>query len=256
MTSWNLSRARAVTRQTAPAAPRKSQPVAPTRDPERSRERILAAALTEFSQHGFAGARVDRIARRARINKRMLYCYFGDKNALYRETMRRRFALRAAQIERSPYGDPEGAAAFWWSFGCADPIWMRLMGWEALDAPAGATVCRTERSRAYSRAVAQFRRFIARGDLSDRIDPRHALLLNMALTGFPIAFPQLTRLVTGVGPESRRFQSGWNDFLRIIMRQLKPAPSLPRSPRRAARVRRGKTASVRRRVDVDRTTRT
>ncbi|MGH7246852.1 MAG: hypothetical protein ACREH9_01985, partial [Pseudomonadota bacterium] len=119
-------------------------------------------------------------------------------------------------------------------------------------APAGATVCRTERSRAYSRAVAQFRRFIARGDLSDRIDPRHALLLNMALTGFPIAFPQLTRLVTGVGPESRRFQSGWNDFLRIIMRQLKPAPS----PRTAAKVRRAKTASVRRRVDVDRTART
>lgn len=98
------------------------------------------------------------------------------------------------------------------------------MGWEALDARAGATVCRAERSRAYARAAAQFRRFIARGDLSRRIDPRHALLLNMALTGFPIAFPQLTRLVTGIGPESPRFQSDWNDFLRVIMVQLKPAP--------------------------------
>lgn len=200
----------------------------PARDSQRSQERILAAALAEFSEHGFAGARVDRIARRARINKRMLYCYFGDKNALYRETMRRRFALRAAQIERSPYGDPEGAAAFWWRFGCEDPVWMRLMGWEALDAQARATICRTERSRAYARAVKQFRQFIARGDLTDRIDPRHALLLNMALTGFPIAFPQLTRLVTGVGPESRRFQSEWADFLRIIMRQLKPAPAARR----------------------------
>ncbi len=99
---------------------------------------------------------------------------------------------------------------------------------EALDAQARATICRTERSRAYSRAVTQFRQFIARGDLTDRIDPRHALLLNMALTGFPIAFPQLTRLVTGIGPESRRFQSEWNDCLRIIMRQLKPAPAARR----------------------------
>src|SRR5487761_64272 len=93
---------RAVIHPRAPALPRKPRSRAPARDPQRSQERILAAALAEFSEHGFAGARVDRIARRARINKRMLYCYFGDKNALYRETMRRRFALRAAQIERSP----------------------------------------------------------------------------------------------------------------------------------------------------------
>jgi TetR/AcrR family transcriptional regulator len=228
MTRRHPSGGRAVIRRTAPAISRKPRSGAPGRDPRRSQERILAAALAEFSEHGFAGARVDRIARRARINKRMLYCYFGDKNALYRETMRRRFALRAAQIERSPYGDPEGAAAFWWRFGCEDRVWMRLMGWEALDAQARATICRTERRRAYARAVTQFRQFIARGDFTSKIDPRHALLLNMALTGFPIAFPQLTRLVTGVGPESRRFQSEWNDCLRIIMRQLKPAPAARR----------------------------
>ncbi|MGC1344035.1 MAG: helix-turn-helix domain-containing protein [Candidatus Binataceae bacterium] len=240
MASRHPSGRRAVIRRTSPAVSRKRRSLAPARDPQRSQERILAAALAEFAQHGFAGARVDRIARRARINKRMLYCYFGDKNALYRETMRRRFALRAAQIERSPYGDPEGAAAFWWRFGCEDPVWMRLMGWEALDAQARATICRTERSRAYARAVTQFRQFIACGDLTDRIDPRHALLLNMALTGFPIAFPQLTRLVTGVGPESRRFQSEWNDFLRIIMRQLKPAPAVSRIARAPAKPRRRK----------------
>ncbi|HVA81970.1 MAG TPA: TetR/AcrR family transcriptional regulator [Candidatus Binataceae bacterium] len=213
----------------------KSRPATPARDPERSKERILAAALAEFSHHGFAGARVDRIAHRARINKRMLYCYFGDKHALYREIMRRRFALRAAQIERSPYADLEGAATFWWRFGSADPVWMRLMGWEALDARARGTVCRAERSRAYARAVAQFRRFIERGDLNKQLDPRHVLLLNMALTGFPIAFPQLTRLVTGIGPGSRRFQSQWNDFLRVVMRQFKPARS--RRARRAAQTR-------------------
>ena len=59
------------------------------RDPRRTRERILAAALKEFSTKGFAGARVDRIARRARINKRMLYHYFGHKDDLFREILRR-----------------------------------------------------------------------------------------------------------------------------------------------------------------------
>jgi AcrR family transcriptional regulator len=47
------------------------------------RARILAAALAEFAEQGFAGARVDAIAERAGINKRMLYVYVGNKEALW-----------------------------------------------------------------------------------------------------------------------------------------------------------------------------
>ena len=66
----------------------RSHPV--VRHPARTRERILAAALREFSDKGFAGARVDRIARRARVNKRMLYHYFGNKESLFREILARK----------------------------------------------------------------------------------------------------------------------------------------------------------------------
>src|SRR5256885_11222062 len=45
---------------------------------------------SEFAGGGFAGARVDVIARRARINKRMLYHYFGNKEKLFREVLRRK----------------------------------------------------------------------------------------------------------------------------------------------------------------------
>ncbi|MCI3205738.1 MULTISPECIES: TetR/AcrR family transcriptional regulator [Pandoraea] len=53
------------------------------RDPERTRQRILAAAIEEFAERGSSGARVDSIARRAEINERMLYYYFGNKDQLY-----------------------------------------------------------------------------------------------------------------------------------------------------------------------------
>ncbi|HEY4658422.1 MAG TPA: helix-turn-helix domain-containing protein, partial [Gemmatimonadaceae bacterium] len=66
------------------------------RHPERTRDRILASALREFSDKGFAGARVDRIARRARINKRMLYHYFGNKAHLFREILARKVRERSA----------------------------------------------------------------------------------------------------------------------------------------------------------------
>ncbi len=48
-----------------------------------SDEKVLAAALKEFAEHGFDGARVDRIAKNARVNKAMIYYHFKSKEALY-----------------------------------------------------------------------------------------------------------------------------------------------------------------------------
>src|SRR4051812_33545453 len=46
-------------------------------------EDILTVAVSEFSAHGLAGARVDAIAARTRTSKRMLYYHFGSKEGLY-----------------------------------------------------------------------------------------------------------------------------------------------------------------------------
>jgi AcrR family transcriptional regulator len=53
------------------------------RQPDATRRRILSAATSEFAAKGLAGARVDEIAARARVSKRMLYHYFGHKEALW-----------------------------------------------------------------------------------------------------------------------------------------------------------------------------
>lgn len=68
------------------------------RDPERSRAAILEAATAEFARHGLGGARVDQIAARAGANKRMLYYYFGDKDALFRAVLEAAYAeIRKAE---------------------------------------------------------------------------------------------------------------------------------------------------------------
>jgi AcrR family transcriptional regulator len=54
-----------------------------SRDATRTSADILRAAREEFCEHGFNGARVDRIAIRAKANKRLLYHYYGNKEALY-----------------------------------------------------------------------------------------------------------------------------------------------------------------------------
>lgn len=58
-----------------------------TRRPEVTRGRILKAATREFSARGLGGARVDAIAARAGVNKRMLYHYFGNKEAMFRAVL-------------------------------------------------------------------------------------------------------------------------------------------------------------------------
>lgn len=54
-----------------------------SRDPERTEAYILKAAVREFAQHGYHGARIVRIATTAKCNPRMIYHYFGGKEQLY-----------------------------------------------------------------------------------------------------------------------------------------------------------------------------
>ncbi|WP_421725546.1 TetR family transcriptional regulator [Bauldia sp.] len=66
-----------------PAAPSPRKTAHRPRNPERTKRDILVAARAEFCDYGLDGARVDRIAERAAANKRLLYHYFGNKEALY-----------------------------------------------------------------------------------------------------------------------------------------------------------------------------
>jgi AcrR family transcriptional regulator len=49
---------------------------------------IIAAALQVFAEHGFAGAKLDEVARRAGVSKGALYVYFETKEDLFRAVVR------------------------------------------------------------------------------------------------------------------------------------------------------------------------
>ncbi len=69
---------------------------APLGDPPRD---ILAAAAEEFAEWGFAGARVEEIARRAGVNKAMLYYHVGDKAKLYEKVILDAVGCVAAHLQ-------------------------------------------------------------------------------------------------------------------------------------------------------------
>jgi AcrR family transcriptional regulator len=204
------------------ARPVENNPGVATRNPERSRERILAAALKEFADKGFAGARVDCIARRAAINKRMLYHYFGNKENLFREVLRLKMAERQALAETLS-GDPAESLAFWFEAACRDKDWVRLLEWEALQEADGKLIDEKKRRAATARGIERIRQRQARGQISAEFDPRHVMLTMRSLTMFPSAFPQMTRLITGESVSDPKFQKERAEFLRQFAAALRPA---------------------------------
>ncbi|TMG81802.1 MAG: TetR/AcrR family transcriptional regulator [Betaproteobacteria bacterium] len=138
------------------------------RHPGRTRARILAAAMAEFAHHGLGGARVDRIARRAGANKRMLYYYYGSKEALFLAVLEASYAqIRSAEHQLDlEHRDPREAlkrlVEFTWNYYLEHPEFMTLLNSENLH--KGRHVQRSQRVRElHSPLVATLRTILRRG---------------------------------------------------------------------------------------------
>jgi len=69
---------------------------------------------------------------------------------------------------------------------------------------------------------AKLRQVQVKGLLPKELDPRHLLLSLLGLTAFPLAFPQFTRLVTGMSPRDQAFRKRRIEFLRAFAAWLRP----------------------------------
>ncbi|MGO9605869.1 MAG: TetR/AcrR family transcriptional regulator [Candidatus Binataceae bacterium] len=190
-----------------------------TRDPDAVKVRILAAARAEFSAKGLAGARVDAIARRARINKRMLYYYFGDKRGLYRQSVAAELARRVRLLAEMPDNLDDAIVHFYERIG-EDMEWMRMMEWEALGPWRRQIDAVAERKVMFSAAIEKIRRGIEAAGLPADADPAQLLLSFVALAAFPIAAPQMVFLLTGKEPTETAFRQQRMRLLRWMGRQL------------------------------------
>lgn len=172
---------------------------------ERTRERILQAAVEEFGAKGYAGARTAGIAARAGVNQQLISYYFGGKRGLLDE-------LRARWREHEGSLVPEGASlaeslAAYMDATLDRPDWARLVVWRALgDDPGEGAEADGERRAATQRAVEAMRDRQEAGEVTDAVTPEFALLLAHALTFAPIAMPQYVQATLGVEPSSPEYR--------------------------------------------------
>jgi AcrR family transcriptional regulator len=109
-----------------------------SRDADRSQQVILAAATEEFAAHGLGGARVDRIAERAQLNKRLIYYYFEDKDKLFLAVLEaayeriRRDERKLNLAQEEPIEAIRRLIAFTWNHYIAHPEFLTLLNSENL----------------------------------------------------------------------------------------------------------------------------
>jgi AcrR family transcriptional regulator len=180
-------------------ARRAPEPGERKRDPERTREKILDAATAEFSDRGFAGARVARIAARAGVNKQLIAYYFGGKEGLYRaiedrwnrrETEADHRALSLSELARSHVPGSEDRRAL-----------TRLLFWHGLAGEEGSPWGPASRAR-IEEALGDLQRRQESGELPGDLDPTCFLLAFMAAAAAPVILPQVARVLFDEDPAS------------------------------------------------------
>jgi AcrR family transcriptional regulator len=147
------------------------------RNAEATRERILDAALAEFSAYGIAGARVDRIAETAGCNKNLIYVYFTDKETLF-STVLMRHLMRVHEEQPFTPDDLPGYAGKLFDWAMANPDLMRLLAWSTLERTANQTDERVATVREKIRKVAEAQ---AAGHVGTAFSPDFLLSVVMSL---------------------------------------------------------------------------
>jgi len=192
------------------------------RDAQATQARLLETAAREFARTGYAGARIDAIADRARINKRMIYVYFEDKDGLYRAVLdahlTRAFAADGPAAV-SPRAEVERLLRGYFEFLAQHREFVRLLAWEALSQEGRGRRLLIDRAiPALEPLHAVVRQGIAQGAFRADLVPRELWMsVNAFFIGYFVQEPLVEALwETDLGTPRARATT-LTQFLRLLM---------------------------------------
>jgi TetR/AcrR family transcriptional regulator len=199
----------------------------------RTRSRILAAALKEFGSHGYRGARIEAIARHARVPRGLIAYYFGTKEGLFQALARERATAieRLQHRVRSGRDDPLAWTLSLFALGNATSDWVHLLIWEGLDweppdptaGDTNALLLESDRRAFWQSRIAAVRQHQAQRRLPAHLDPEQLTFFLYVLGLFPYLVPQIAYLITGRWPSDEKFQADFERFVRVLADRASPA---------------------------------
>lgn len=162
------------------------------RNPEASRARILNAGVRLFSERGYDGVTVSMLSRATRLNRRMLYHYFGSKDGLYRSVVEHAYErLASVDVELAHLLLPaeqlvEQMVRAYYGFLSEHPEIVRLLTWENLREGKTAKTLDIEAEK--TPIIEALQLALERGKKEGRfrkdVDERQLLISCMALSFF------------------------------------------------------------------------
>lgn len=154
------------------------------RNPARTRRRILQAAICLFAREGFHAVSVDKIVGQARVNKRMVYHYFGSKDALFEAALSEVYKriedieFHAVERGRSPREKLSRLLESYFQFLDDEPEFTRLLQWENLE--KGRHLTKENHLLSKNPFLSQFRAIVqdgvATGEFRSDLDVTHLLI--------------------------------------------------------------------------------
>lgn len=171
------------------------------RDAQATQKRILAAAKREFARNGLGGARVDVITEKAKVNKRMIYHYFGNKEQLFKRILEDawtdiRSAEQKLELDHLPPKEAlETLVRFTWQYYLKNPEFLNLVNSENLH--RGIHIKGSETIEALStRFMAMVDGILKRGEADGSFRPNiDPVQLNITIAA--IGYYYLTNRYTG-----------------------------------------------------------
>jgi AcrR family transcriptional regulator len=161
-------------------------------DSQESAKLLLEASGTEFAQNGIGGARIDKIAERAGVNKASIYTYFGKKEDLFAAVLETRLGELAEQVVVRSENVPEYVGELF-DFLCEHPEVVRLYEHEGMHY-APTDVPDFEKRTNYHHARVELVRAATHGNDPDA---ESIFLSLIAMAYWFVAAPQVVRMVFG-----------------------------------------------------------
>jgi AcrR family transcriptional regulator len=201
-----------------------------------TRERILKAAIGQFAQNGFSGARVDSICADADVSQRMVYHYFTDKAGLYVAVLEHVLSeLRAEELklDMSASQPLEGLLTmfdFIFNHFARHPELIRLLSAENLmEGDFLRTSAATPRvaSPVVEHIDDLLRRGETEGSVRPGVDSLHLYLVMVALSYFHKSNAHTLSIIWGPKLFSTRWLRDHKRFARDLLRNFL-APQSPR----------------------------
>ncbi|MBB4676328.1 TetR/AcrR family transcriptional regulator [Crossiella cryophila] len=185
------------------------------RDAERTKARIVEAAIAEFAAKGYRAARVSEIADRAGVNKQLISYYFGGKEGLYLE-VNRSWDLMSRPMTAPGLPMTEVIAGFA-RHSAENRDLGRIMVWENLSADFPDDPGQREFFQA---RVAELRQRQEAGELPADLDPDCLLLALMAATSALLTLPRIAKMITGEEADAPELTERYTEQLVKLMQHI------------------------------------